>query len=255
MRRLPDQPDYNRIWLPGDQPEHRLAAAVIAILKQEGVFACVDVHNNTGRNPHYACVAQLDPQTLQLATLFGRTVLYFTEASGVQTMALSQLAPSVTLECGKPDHPHGIHHAYQYLQDCLHLDHIPNRPVPAQDLHLLHTIATLKIPEHLSFGFGAAAVDVMDLAFPEDLDELNFQECPPHTPIARLRTPHAYLEVRDPQGQEVSERFFYTDGDYLLTRQTLVPAMLTLNSRIIRQDCLGYLLEEYPLACSWPHSA
>lgn len=255
MRRLTDQPDYNRIWIPGDLPEHHMAAAVIAHLREWGVFACVDVHNNTGRNPHYACVCQVDPQTLQLATLFGRTVLYFTEPAGVQTMALSALAPAVTLECGKPDHPHGIQHAYQFLYDCLHLDHLPNRPVPPQDLHLLHTIATVKVPPQVSFGFGAAAIDVMDLAFPADLDELNFQECPAHTPIARVRTPTSRLEVRDTQGNDVAEQYFYRDGDQLRTRQTLFPAMLTVNSRIIRQDCLGYLLEEYPLEYHWPHTA
>jgi succinylglutamate desuccinylase len=92
QRRLDGQPDYNRIWGPGSTPEHAMAEAVLRQMRQRGVFASVDIHNNTGTNPHYACVNYLDPSTLHLATLFGRTVLYFRRPEGVQSMAFGASA-------------------------------------------------------------------------------------------------------------------------------------------------------------------
>ena len=55
------------------------------------------------------------------------------------------------------------------------------------------------------------------------------------------------LEVVDEQGLEVAQRFFSVEGDLLRTHRAVMPAMLTLDERVIRQDCLGYLMERYPL--------
>ena len=182
QRRLDGQPDYNRIWGPGSTPEHAMAQAVLQQMQQRGVFASVDIHNNTGTNPHYACVNYLDASTLHLATLFGRTVLYFTKPEGVQSMAFGRFCPAVTLECGKPDQPHGTQHACEFLEACLHLSALPQRPVLSQDIDLFHSVAIVKIPDEVSFGFGEEAGDP-HLRFPPDLDLLNFRELPPHTRI------------------------------------------------------------------------
>ena len=78
VRHLPDQPDYNRVW-PGSElphsPEHDLMQQVIDIVSEKGVFASVDLHNNTGLNPHYACVNRIDQASLHMATMFNRTVV------------------------------------------------------------------------------------------------------------------------------------------------------------------------------------
>ncbi len=248
QRHLDHQPDFNRIWTGGDRPEHRMAEQVIAEMKQRGLFASVDVHNNSGRNPHYACVNRTDPAHLHLATLFGRTVLYFTKPEGVQTMAMGHYCPAVVLECGLPDQPHGTDHAYEFLQACLHLSHLPERPVLAQDIDLFHTVAVVKIPHEVNFGFGDLESETCsyDILFPADLDHLNFQELPPHTPLGRINGGFR-LDVRDETGEEVSQRYFYTQSDRVLTAVPVMPGMLSLNSRIIRQDCLCYLMERYPL--------
>ncbi|ABC98482.1 peptidase M14 [Synechococcus sp. 63AY4M2] len=246
QRRLDGQPDYNRIWVPGSTPEHAMAEAVLRQMRQRGVFASVDIHNNTGTNPHYACVNYLDPSTLHLATLFGRTVLYFRRPEGVQSMAFGRFCPAVTLECGKPDQPHGTQHACEFLEACLHLSALPQRPVLSQDIDLFHSVAIVKIPDEVSFGFGEEAGDP-HLRFPPDLDLLNFRELPPHTRIGWTNNGF-HLEVQDEQGQDVADRFFYAQDGEIRTRVPIMPGMLTLNSRIIRQDCLCYLMERYSLA-------
>ncbi|MEN9230510.1 MAG: M14 family metallopeptidase [Thermostichus sp. DG02_5_bins_236] len=251
QRRLDGQPDYNRIWGPGSTPEHAIAQAVIQQMQQRGVFASIDIHNNTGTNPHYACVNHLDAPSLHLAGLFGRTVLYFTKPEGVQSMAFGHFCPAVTLECGKPDHPHGTQHAYEFLEACLHLSRIPQRPVLSQDIDLFHSVAIVKIPDQVSFSFGDAETRQSNggsqahICFPPDLDHLNFQEIPPHTRIGWTNNGF-HLDVQNEQGQDVADRFFYAQDGEIRTTVPLMPGMLTLNSRIIRQDCLCYLMERYP---------
>ena len=59
VRRLDGQPDYNRVWPGSDRPptpEHSLMQQVVEIMAARGAFASVDMHNNTGVNPHYGLV-------------------------------------------------------------------------------------------------------------------------------------------------------------------------------------------------------
>lgn len=245
LRALDGQPDYNRIW-PGtveaaDTAEAAMAARIFDDMQQRRVFASIDVHNNTGTNPHYACINRLAPEFLQLATLFGRTVLYFIKPEGVQTKAFAALCPAVTVECGKPEDAAGEQHAFEYLEACLHLQHIPAHPVAKSDLHLFHTVTTVKVSAGASLGFGDGEADIM---FPPHFDRMNFSELPENTPIARLRRGSgAHLYALDEAGNDVSNRFFRIEKDTVVTRRCVMPAMLTLDTRIIHQDCLCYLME------------
>lgn len=248
VRRLAGQPDYNRVWPGGedcDSPEQRLMQEVLDIMQARQPFASVDVHNNTGINPHYACINCIDHRFMHLASLFSRTLVYFIRPRGVQSMAFARLCPAVTVECGKVGQSAGELHVREFLDACLHLSDIPAHPVAAHDVDLYHTVATVRVPRVFSFGFGEQPVDI---CFINDLDHLNFRELPPGTTLAQLNGVDGMpLEAVDEQGLEVAERFFTVEGRLLRTRRALMPAMLTLDERVIRQDCLGYLMERYPL--------
>lgn len=244
LRRRDDQDDYNRVW-PGtdhpDGPERRMMQQVVETMQDRRAFASVDVHNNSGINPHYACINRLDNQFLHLAALFSRTVVYFLRPLGVQSMAMSHVCPAVTIECGKPDHEYGTEHARDYMDACLHLSELPQHPVSSHDVDLYHTVAVVKIPEPVSFGFGN---DAVDLRLVDDIDHLNFRELPAGTQLGWLRQGNSLqLDVRDDNGQEVLGRFFAVDEGALVTTRSIMPSMFTLDKMIIRQDCLGYLME------------
>lgn len=244
LRRLDGQPDYNRVW-PGtalpDGPEVLLMRQVVERMRERRPVASIDVHNNTGINPHYACINRIDNRFLQLAALFSRTVVYFTRPLGVQSMALSALCPSVTIECGKPDHQYGTQHARDYIEACLRLSELPEHPVALHDIDLFHTVASARIPDDVSFSFADAAADLRLVA---DIDHLNFRELPAGSPLGWLREPGAVpLDVRDENDQPVFERFFGVEDGVLRTRRSFMPSMFTLDENVIRQDCLGYLME------------
>ncbi|MCA8990252.1 MAG: succinylglutamate desuccinylase/aspartoacylase family protein, partial [Planctomycetaceae bacterium] len=149
LRHLPNQPDYNRVW-PGsdlpDTPEHALMRHVFAEMRKRLPFASIDLHNNTGWNPHYACITRPEPEHMQLAALFGRTAVYFERPLGVQTRAFAEICPSVTCECGKVGDEYGVKHAADFLDASLHLVDIPRQIPAAGDLHIFHTVATVTIP-------------------------------------------------------------------------------------------------------------
>ncbi len=218
---------------------------VFDIMQLRGPFASVDVHNNTGINPHYACINRIDHRFMHLASLFSRTMVYFIRPTGVQSMAFASLCPAVTVECGKVGQSAGELHVREFLDACLHLSDIPAHPIASHDVDLYHTVATVRVPRVFSFGFGEQPVDI---CFSNDLDHLNFRELPPGTTLARLNGVDGMpLEVVDEQGVEVADRFFRVEGNLLRTHRAVMPAMLTLDERVIRQDCLGYLMERYPL--------
>ncbi len=248
QRFLEDQPDYNRIWtdLPGsaERPERAMTRQVTDIMRARGVFASLDIHNNTGLNPHYACLRRLDHRFFHLATLFSRTVVYFRRPEGVQAEPFSDFCPAVTVECGQPGQVHGMAHALDYMRACLNLAEIPTHPVPPHDIELYHTVAVLKVPEDASFGFDGEDVDIRLV---DDLDHLNFRELPVDTTLGWVRPGSAArLEVMDERGRDVGERYLRVEDGEIRTNARVMPSMLTLNTRAIRQDCLGYFMEPQP---------
>lgn len=243
VRHLNEQPDYNRIWKGGAGEEHAMAQQVQQIMQERHVFASIDIHNNTGLNPHYACINVLAQPFLQLASLFSRTVVFFIQPDAVQSMAFSRFCPSVTIECGKAGEAHNAEHALRFVEGALHLAHFPAHPLPATDYDLYHTVAIIKVPPAIEFSF---TDDSVPLRFPEDLDHLNFQELPAGTRFARVTGDVARLEAWDEAGEEVSDHYFARENGFLLTRRPVMPSMLTLNEEVIRQDCLCYLMERLP---------
>ncbi len=246
-RVLPGQQDYNRIWRgAAHSPEHRLARQVLAEVDRRAWFAAVDVHNNTGKNPHYACINRLEHRFLHLARLFSRTVVYFIRPDTVLSLAMASRCPAVTVECGQPGQARGVEHVSEFLDACLHLDHFPEHPLTPRDVDLFHTVATVKIPPSVRFGFGD--VEAVDLCLLPDIDRFNFTELPAGTAFGRvLRDGIRPFEVTDEAGREVFARFFDLKAGWIQTRIPVMPSMLTLDRDVIRQDCLCYLMERLPL--------
>jgi len=243
VRHIEGQTDFNRVWNGGDSDEARIAQAVVASMEQRQVFASIDIHNNTGLNPHYACINVLQHSFLHLATLFSRTVVYFTNPDSVQSRAFSRLCPAVTVECGKTGHSSNTAHALEFVEAALHLDHFPEHPLSASDYELFHTVAVVKVPPELEFAFNG---EPADLNFSTDLERMNFRELPPHTELGRVGHAQARLEAWNEEGVDVAERYFAVDDGRIVTRLPVMPSMLTLNEAVIRQDCLCYLMERLP---------
>jgi hypothetical protein len=238
-RHLDDQPDYNRVWGEGDSPEHRMAQQVLATVRSEGLFAAVDVHNNTGRNPHYTVLTRLEAPFLNLAALFCPRALHFGDGLNALISAMSDLCPSMAIEAGTPGEPSGIQATTAFVETLLQdIEAIPTTPPDAGAVAVLERVATIRIPEEASVGLGATEADFL---FAEDLDGHNFQEVKAGTVIAR-HSGRYELSVTDAQGREVGDAYLDYTGGLVRARQALMPTMLTLDTTVMKSDCLCHLV-------------
>ncbi len=244
QRYLPGQPDYNRIWCSGRDQEHEMTREVLQRMRARGVFAAIDIHNNTGRNPRYTIIAQRTPAHLALARQFSHIVVYATCPDTTCTYAFARIAPAVTVEAGISGQDEGTLHVADYLETCLHLDRLETADND-EHLSLFHTVAVVKVPWERSFGFSDADVD---LRFHSEIDRYNFQELEPGTCLAKLRpgVDSICLDVRESDGSRHADEYFAVHGDELRLTRRVMPAMLTTDEDIIRMDCLCYLMERMP---------
>jgi hypothetical protein len=243
VRTLPAQTDYNRCW-PGTEqpftPEAELMRQVVAIVRDNAPFASIDIHNNTGNNPHYACVNRLDNPFLHLARLFGRTVVYFQKPVGVQSAALADLCPAVTVECGRIGAATGVAHAADFIESALALTHFPDHPLPETDIDLLQTFAIVKVPTDATLSYDGSDADFRLRA---DLDHLNFSELDAGTSFGcRGGAGDREFEVVPGHDFTIAESYFDYSGPELRLAKRAVPSMLTVDEQAVRLDCLGYLM-------------
>jgi hypothetical protein len=168
-------------------------------------------------------------------------------------MAFADICPAVTVECGKPDQQYGATHAADFINACLHLTEIPSHPVATHDMDLFHTVATITVPDHISFSFidtvsnsdKANEPRSTDISFPTTLDHLNFTELTTGTTLGILNTEQSIIPllVTDEHGQDATSRYLNLEAGELRTTREFMPSMFTLDNEVIRQDCLGYLME------------
>ena len=249
LRKLPDQMDFNRVW-PGSElpvsPISLFMREVVEYSRHVGLFVSVDLHNNTGANPHYGCINRVDARTLQLASLFARTIVYFERPLGVQSAAMTELCPSITCECGQVGDEAGVVRAANLLEACLQMLELPDHPPPASDYHLLRTVATIKVNSTVRFGFDPNASQ-LEWLLPFDIALRNFRPLPQGTCFGRRMNgaTSELLLVIDEQDRVVTDKFFTIVNDEVVLNRCATPSMLTTNMQIVCDDCLGYFMEEY----------
>jgi len=241
-RTLDNQNDFNRVW-PGTEhneaPEAQLMRDVMAYVSRRRPFASIDVHNNTGFNPHYACLNRLSDPFLHLALLFNRTTVFFEEPLGVQSAAAAEICPAVTIECGVPGNPTATKHAADFIEAALRLTHFPEHAPQLTDIDLYRTFAVVKVPEDLSMSFDQTKADI---GFRSDIDHLNFSELEKGELFAAYSgDPRVRLNAAAATPHPIGTYFDYSDNEIRLA-QPAIPAMLTKSVRAVRQDCLCYLM-------------
>jgi len=244
LRRLDDQLDFNRCWpggIHGDSEVGKMFQQVSDRARSLSPIAAIDIHNNTGLNPHYAAINRIRPEFLRLASYFSSKVVFFTMPLGTQSLSFSKFCPSTTLECGQAGDVHGTDHSMAFLETCLHLDEIPTTPMAAEEVHLFHMVATVRVHDEAFFGFGRLPTDI---AFRENLDVLNFQELPGGISLGDVNGgPAQPLIATNIDGVDVTDQYLRFDRGQIETVREIMPSMLTLDRRVIQQDCLCYLMD------------
>ena len=212
---------------------------VLSLMTERKVFACIDIHNNTGRNPHYAIVAKQADTHLALAREFSHRVVYATYPDTSCSVAFSKLCPSITIEAGLVGDASGIEHVSRYLIDCIESDDWQKNAI--QNFNLYHTVATIKIRRACSIGLVGEGTDVELLP---DVDRFNFNMLDPGTQIGFARNADSTcLALEGVNDSSLLSDYFTTVHGEVRTVKPIMPAMLTTDCEIIKMDCLCYLME------------
>lgn len=245
LRRLDKQADYNRIWPGTELTEQKITLMtqeIVDIMRKKGIFASIDIHNNSGLNPHYACINKLEQPFLQLASLFAQLVVYFIRPKGVQSAAFAEICPAVTLECGKPGQARGVKHVFEYLDRCLSLTELSKPTLTTQDIDIYHTVAQVKINQDINFSFNNTAADLL---LNKEIEQMNFTQILAGTQLGTVLNHSQFpLTAKDETGAVVTEAFFSMVNNSLQINKNTLPSMLTLDEKVIRQDCFCYLMEK-----------
>ncbi|TJY62959.1 peptidase M14 [Sinimarinibacterium sp. CAU 1509] len=243
VRRLPGQHDFNRIWAGGDGPLFELAQTVLQTARDARPFASIDIHNNTGTNPHYGCVNSMRPAALHLAALFSRIGVYYRNPLTTQSLAFTAFCPAVTIECGRPDDAAGVTQAINLVDAVLHMDHLPERMPAPSDLTLYETVGRVVVDEGRSFSFGDNGTD---LALSTELGRMNFSEMPAGAIWGHSLCSRSPLRVYDENDVDLTDQFFSRHDATIQLTRAATPAMITPDLEVIRQDCLCYLMQPLP---------
>lgn len=239
QRFLDGQPDFNRIWAHDSGAGHALADTVLQIARDRNVFASIDVHNNTGDNPVYGCVNVLRAADLHLASHFAPVGVYYLNPSTTQSIAFSKLCPAITLECGRSGDPKGLNSALDLIEYTLSLDTLPSERPPPGALRLYETIGRVVVDPGTPIHFDAAGDG---LTLPPQMDALNFTDLPAGRSFGRFTGEAAPLRVLDEHDHDLTSEFFQIGAGELRLKTDVTPAMITRDVRVIRQDCLCYLM-------------
>lgn len=242
VRHLKNQPDFNRIWKGGSSYEDSLVKPVLQYVKDHKIQEAVDIHNNTGRNPVYACINQKKEEFLRLAQAFSENIVYFTKPDTVLSIALSKVCPAIVMECGLPGDTQGIASGVKLIENLLDIEE-KWKQNKIRETSIYHTYATLYITldSHLEFHAKPFLKD-KGLCLIEEWDKLNFKQLEKGTFLGKV-SDSEQVRLIDHQGKNIFDQFFSIVENNLIVRSSFIPGMLTKNIQVAQSDCLGYVMK------------
>jgi len=244
------QTDFNRAWPGTPEPDSDTAILIQDVMNkitQEELFTAIDLHNNTGQNPPYGCISVVNEKNKYLSSYFNHFAMVFQSPKGVSTMAFDELCPAITLECSTPGNEPAKKRAFALIDDLMHMDHFPEKPLPVHDLQLVKNSATLKINDNITFCFEDDEYSDSlgyDLILVKNFDHHNFTMLEKGEVFAYSKVDKPFL-VTSPDDQDITELIIQNDNGKLSLKNALMPAMISMDKKIVLQDCLCYLLEDY----------
>jgi hypothetical protein len=252
LRQLGNQPDFNRCWPGLHHSEHEIAkkmAFITTMMAEIKPFASIDIHNNSGRNPHYAGINSLNGEFVNLASLFSDTIIHFTSPDGIQSGAFAPFCPAVTIECGMSGTADGIEQTHTFLENLIRLSSLKNIPGVAEHQQVMNIFSTVKVKPEINIAIegdpiNADEVGEIDFLINDDLDYLNFHMIEEGTVFGRtisVDTPMPFA-VTDQIGHDITDLYFEKNGLEVRVKQKVMPAMITQSVRAIRLDCLCYFM-------------
>lgn len=244
-RRLEHQSDFNRCWpeseLSSNHPTVKTHKEITNIIKALKPFASIDIHNNSGKNPHYSGINKLNSDFIKLASLFSETMIYFTSPKGIQSSAFAEFCPSVTVECGQSGASGGYENTLNFINSLMKLRSFNEIELDKSKQNIYKIFATVKVKENIKF---LSENPNSGLELVKNLEDFNFKLTEINSEFGFSQNTNTMpFIVKNVHGEEITNNYFYQNQNKILTKDTFVPAMITSSIKAIRNDCLCYLMQ------------
>ena len=235
VRKLDGQPDYNRVWNGGTAAEHKLAEDVTAYVSSKKPWCAIDVHNNSGPNPHYSVITDLSPATRSLASSFSSLAILAKQPSGTLAQAFSEFCTSIAIEAGMPADPGSSERASTLMKQLLSEGKLVERS--SDSLEIFDNFVRVTVEP---------GVTAKDHTFPKlnpELDEFNFKCLPAGSLVCSLRGHSPGIRANDVELQDVTDQYFVIENSEVRLRRDVIMSMYTRDPLIAVQDCICYFLK------------
>ena len=239
-RTLPHQRDFNRAWNGGDSPEARLAHQVTEQAIAARPRFAIDLHNNTGTNPHYSVLTDLGARCLGAAAEFSALALLAQHRDGIQTERFARFCPALTLETGVVDDPQSAARAAAYLAKAAAWREVPEGSFAGLRVYRNEVRVVIEEPDA---DFAADA----PLALRAEIERYNFERLEAGNLFARRAdgVPGVGLRAIDVSGADLTDFYFERRGADVMLREAVYPSMYTSDLDAARQDCLCYFMAPF----------
>ncbi len=242
-RMIPGRRDLNRCFrAPFAGMDGNAAEEALGLMQGDGLEAVVDLHNNTGHNPAYGVGVATDPGRLGLASFFARRYVRSSFSLGALHEAFPAGIPAVTVECGRAGDPAADALAIAGLTRFLAADRLPfGNPA---DFQVLVDPVRVCLRPGVTLRFAEQRETDADLTMACDVDRHNFQLLDAGARLGWVRGTLLPIAAVREGGEDVSEHLFELRGSELVTREPIVPIMMTTNATVAAIDCLFYAAQE-----------
>ncbi len=241
-RMLPGRRDLNRCFVASsDDIDGRVAAAIVAAIREHRCESVVDVHNNSGHNPPYGVITVIDADRAGLVALFADRCVHTEIALGTLLEATVDL-PTVSIECGRSGDPAADAVALAGIVRYTGRERLDD-PKPTGTMMIYDRPIRVCVADGVELAFAEERVEGVDVTFTPDVDAHNFGLVPKGTLLGWVRdgAPYPFVAT-DSDGNDQTGTTFVIEGGELRAAREFVPIMMTTTPRIAKVDCLCYLV-------------
>jgi hypothetical protein len=177
--------------------------------------------------------------------MFSDKIVYFTEPSEVQSMAFSKICPSITIEAGRSKEEAGIETLIEKIDQLFKLDNFP-KGIDRASLNVFHTTSRMMFTQDATLDFDMKADSKNDFSFVSNIDDHNFLEVEKGELIGFVNNRASFYIEKAPL-EDLFDEYFEVKEGKLFARQSFIPAMISKDIQIIKDDCFGYIMERFPV--------
>lgn len=236
--------DMNRCFKPPyEDPQGKLAEAILHYLSSREAEAVIDIHNTSGNGPSFAVCCHQIERSFDIASLFTERLISTHHRIGA-LMERDELGyPIVTIECGGAGQAASHQLAESGLRRFL-TEHELYHVADHSKLDLYPNPVRLELLNGTRICYADAPDASADITLARNIDALNFGVVDSATPLAWLNQGARCYRMVNEMGVDCADDFVEVRGNQLFPKGPMKLFMVTTNPVIAKSDCLFYAVKE-----------